>query len=191
MIRRGRSDPSQEQLEGEEAISLAFREAYPVAKEEKKQMTKEKSDGKMQARRSSKRVQRVRGGARSGGDRAAVAPHAREEQATQLPAHERAVPQAEGQVEYHESQKKALLEVGNRRYEVAYLSAGERALILRMCKMFVHEQQMMISQAHAKYKQKDPAIFADHKRHHDLQIAACDALFDRFRSDGWKQAPEK
>lgn len=79
----------------------------------------------------------------------------------------------------------------NRTHDAAYLSKGERALIVRSLKHFVHDQQQMIQGAYLVYispysktkagpSQKNKDIFADHKQHHEKQIKAAGDLLDRF-----------
>lgn len=71
--------------------------------------------------------------------------------------------------------------------EACYLSKGERALLLRALNYFVHEQHQMITEAYKLYVEgkggpkQDRRVFEDHKQHHMKQVAAADALAERFR----------
>lgn len=78
--------------------------------------------------------------------------------------------------------------MSNRTYKPAYLAQGERALIVRALRFFMHEQQVLITQARAKYA-KRPDTLADHVEHSQKQIVAAEALFERFRSGGVNQEP--
>lgn len=78
--------------------------------------------------------------------------------------------------------------MSNRTYDPCYLAKGERALIMRALRFFMHEQQVMISQSYEKYGKKSE-VFADHKQHHEKQIEAAGRLFDRFRDHSITQDP--
>lgn len=75
-----------------------------------------------------------------------------------------------------------------RTYRAAYLAKGERALLVRALRFFMHEQQQLITQAHQKYSQQS-GILADVKQHHQKQIDAAAALFERFRTGAINQDP--
>lgn len=79
--------------------------------------------------------------------------------------------------------------MSNRSYKAAYLAKGERALVVRALRFFMHEQQVMIQQAQEKYAAKQPAVFADHQQHHQKQIDAAAALFERFRTNSINADP--
>lgn len=79
----------------------------------------------------------------------------------------------------------------NRGYEAAYLSKGERALIVRALRFFMSAQQQMISESAQKYREKNPQLFASHQRTHQQQIEAAGALFERFRTLDYRKNPDQ
>lgn len=80
--------------------------------------------------------------------------------------------------------------MSNRRYKAAYLAQGERALVMRALRFFMHEHQVLIGQAKEKYA-KRPLVRDDHVQHSEKQIAVAEALFERFRSGGVNQEPNE
>jgi hypothetical protein len=89
----------------------------------------------------------------------------------------------------YEKHSQTLQAMGNRAYDECFMSKGEQALVLRALKHFIHDQHQMISQAHAKYAQRNRAVFEDHRQHHLKQVAAADALIERLQRGGIKSIP--
>lgn len=68
----------------------------------------------------------------------------------------------------------------------ATLSKGERALVMRALRFFMHEHQVLIGAARKKYERR-PEVAADHARHHQQQIDAAEKLFERLRLHAFKR----
>lgn len=86
-------------------------------------------------------------------------------------------------------------------YKPAFLTDGERDVLMKALQFYTHEQQCLITRMWEKYVKPyvgSPntksakfarATFEDHKRHHQNMIDAASALHERFRLGGYRVNP--